>query len=395
MAQIEHVQISGLAGRDGSVSFELHSDLNVFWGANGSGKTSVLKILHAALTGDADSIVRVPFDSARVRFHGTPHGDTVTRSIKKAQQQLDEESAESEESPWLDVIDRGMIVRQEVARASRARWQTKPVTDGRRRYAHGYLPISRMSDLSSVSSTTARRLTYGGSPAALNEAELDAEFARQTMALWKEYVNQSLQKIRRAQQQGIAEILSAVLMGERSRKVAQDIGTDHAFELVTSFLRSQHISASQLTSRQRFAANYETNHVLQSVIGRIAEIDESVQRAQEPQQKLTDLLSAMFSGGKHVTFDTRTLAVRGGGEETIPIESLSSGEKQMIRILLECLAADDDCILIDEPELSLHVDWQHRLVECMRLVNPNVQIILATHSPEVMAEIPLAKTFEL
>jgi len=51
--------------------------------------------------------------------------------------------------------------------------------------------------------------------------------------------------------------------------------------------------------------------------------------------------------------------------------------------------------MIDEPELSLHVDWQRRLVENMTLLNPSAQYIFATHSPEIMADVDDSKIFRL
>ena len=39
---------------------------------------------------------------------------------------------------------------------------------------------------------------------------------------------------------------------------------------------------------------------------------------------------------------------------------------------------------MDEPEVSLHIEWQERLINTIRLINPNVQIILTTHSPAVI-----------
>jgi putative hydrolase of the HAD superfamily len=59
------------------------------------------------------------------------------------------------------------------------------------------------------------------------------------------------------------------------------------------------------------------------------------------------------------------------------------------------LAADDSTVMIDEPELSMHVDWQQVLVASMRRVNPDCQLLLATHSPEVMADVADDKVFEL
>ena len=65
---------------------------------------------------------------------------------------------------------------------------------------------------------------------------------------------------------------------------------------------------------------------------------------------------------------------------------LSSGEKQMLVILLTVLV-EDNCpyvLFMDEPEVSLHVEWQKQLIDLIMELNPNVQIILTTHSPAVI-----------
>ena len=65
---------------------------------------------------------------------------------------------------------------------------------------------------------------------------------------------------------------------------------------------------------------------------------------------------------------------------------LSSGEKQMLAILLTVLVEDNRpyVLFMDEPEVSLHVEWQQRLIDLIRELNPNAQIILTTHSPAVI-----------
>jgi predicted ATP-binding protein involved in virulence len=63
--------------------------------------------------------------------------------------------------------------------------------------------------------------------------------------------------------------------------------------------------------------------------------------------------------------------------------------------MLEALAAEAGTVMIDEPELSMHVDWQQVLVASMKKVNPDCQLLLATHSPEVMADVPDELVFEL
>ena len=65
---------------------------------------------------------------------------------------------------------------------------------------------------------------------------------------------------------------------------------------------------------------------------------------------------------------------------------LSSGEKQMLAIMLTVLVEDMQhyVLFMDEPEVSLHIEWQKRLIDLILELNPNVQIILTTHSPAVI-----------
>lgn len=58
----------------------------------------------------------------------------------------------------------------------------------------------------------------------------------------------------------------------------------------------------------------------------------------------------------------------------------------MLVILLTVLVEDQlpYVLFMDEPEVSLHIDWQQRLIDLILTLNPNVQIILTTHSPAVI-----------
>lgn len=74
------------------------------------------------------------------------------------------------------------------------------------------------------------------------------------------------------------------------------------------------------------------------------------------------------------------------GNDTLSPYQLSAGEKQILVILLTVLIQDEKpCILLmDEPEISLHIEWQKKLINLIRDLNQKVQIILATHSPAVI-----------
>ena len=101
-----------------------------------------------------------------------------------------------------------------------------------------------------------------------------------------------------------------------------------------------------------------------------------------------DMIDELFSY-THKTIDRKSndIVFYQNGERLLPYK-LSSGEKQMLVILLTVLVRDDDhCVLfMDEPEASLHIEWQQKLIGMIRSLNPNVQLILTTHSPAVIME---------
>ena len=89
---------------------------------------------------------------------------------------------------------------------------------------------------------------------------------------------------------------------------------------------------------------------------------------------------------KKLVFDKKSgqiKLIRSGKE--IALSELSSGEKQILILLTEALLQNQaTCVFIaDEPELSLHIEWQQKLIKSITELNPNGQVIVATHSPEI------------
>ena len=41
---------------------------------------------------------------------------------------------------------------------------------------------------------------------------------------------------------------------------------------------------------------------------------------------------------------------------------------------------------MDEPEISLHLEWQKQLIGLVLKLNPNIQIVMTTHSPAVVMD---------
>lgn len=68
------------------------------------------------------------------------------------------------------------------------------------------------------------------------------------------------------------------------------------------------------------------------------------------------------------------------------VQSLSSGERQIITLLYAAHMSAEKLILIDEPEISLHIDWQRNLLSKMSEYIQDRQLIVCTHSPEIAAD---------
>lgn len=74
------------------------------------------------------------------------------------------------------------------------------------------------------------------------------------------------------------------------------------------------------------------------------------------------------------------------GKQQISYEHLSMGEKQILLLMLMVgNTKQEPCIFfMDEPDLSMHIDWKEILVKELHELNPNMQIILSTHAPSVI-----------
>lgn len=407
MAYIESFVIEGLAGRDEIVARTLDRHVNVFWGLNGTGKTSLLKILSSALTNDASMLRGVPFTKATVNFWSTDHEVKLRRVITQAEitppsdREEDAQSLTFEGGSWREsAMGQERAQRRWVSRVIQGALPTQvaPRLKGRvgrpplhAPYKHAFLPISRLATTVNQYSASQSRV--------VSDSALDQDFAEQVRIRWQTYNSDALASIRVVQQQGLAAIL-ALLFGGGTGELApntQDVAGAKAYELVRAFLAEQNISLR--VGQGEFLRRYETQSDLRSVVAAIQGVTGEVEDAIRPQREFQEVIESLYQGGKALVLDASrgvrgTLRVELRGER-IPLQSLSSGEKQLLRLLLEVLAADTSTVMIDEPELSMHVDWQQKLIASMRRINPECQLLLATHSPEVMTDIDDRYVFQL
>ena len=119
-----------------------------------------------------------------------------------------------------------------------------------------------------------------------------------------------------------------------------------------------------------------------------ADAQQQAMQASRAKTDFHDTIDSLFSETmKTIDRTSNELVFLQYGEKLSPYR-LSSGEKQMLIILLTVLLQNNEpyVLLMDEPEASLHVEWQQRLVSIIRKMNPNAQIILTTHSPALIMD---------
>jgi predicted ATPase len=111
---------------------------------------------------------------------------------------------------------------------------------------------------------------------------------------------------------------------------------------------------------------------------------EIVKQLKDKQNVFFDMVDNLFKNtNKTINRKNTTLSFTNNSKKEISVQELSSGEKQLLIILLTALVRENQpCIMfMDEPELSLHTDWQRTLIDNIRILNEQVQLIIATHAP--------------
>ena len=198
------------------------------------------------------------------------------------------------------------------------------------------------------------------------------------------------------------DIVNHLLKGVRIRTQPAD-ATHIRFDVIRSFdrpiLNAESVSKMdsslateldwQLYKLQRKYLDYQVNignKMIAALQSGAADAAQQAQQISEPKKMFQDIIDDLFrETGKKIVRTENEIRFSQIGETLVPYQ-LSSGEKQMLAIMLTVLVEDRQpyVLFMDEPEVSLHVDWQQRLIDLILQLNPNVQIILTTHSPAVI-----------
>lgn len=111
-------------------------------------------------------------------------------------------------------------------------------------------------------------------------------------------------------------------------------------------------------------------------------------RVKERVNVFLSIVNSLFKEtDKRIEIDGNKFIIYSDGD-MLSLQSLSSGEKQLLLILLIVFLSDekDSVILIDEPENSLDISWQYKLINLLVELNSNAQFFITTHSPSIFGD---------
>ncbi len=129
---------------------------------------------------------------------------------------------------------------------------------------------------------------------------------------------------------------------------------------------------------------------INKIIEFVQEREENISKTKEPINKYLNIVNSFIStkeNGKKIKINPRGEIYLEQKKKSINVKNLSSGEKQIITFfayIIFSLYGKSGIFVADEPELSLHLNWQRKFVESITTANPNLQIIFATHAPEII-----------
>ena len=360
---IRKLEVKGLNNRlDGS--WEFNKDLNIITGRNGSGKTTLLKLIWYLISGNLEQIILdIPFRSVSI---GT---DRFSLSIiqaedKKVKLECEFDNQVNMPGDFEIPLRREDNERLQVVGMGTRRGMNSLFFPSFRRIEGGFARLS--SRIPTVD------------PAMY---EFEQSWRRQA-----EGVTGTLQ--------GAMTQLSDIMSVYDDHKFIASISTYDIGDLLTKEYTNVYKKTDELHVKlseditQKISDRKPSGDpipILDSIQKRVEQVTKERESLLRPFSVLSDRIREIFyDKGIHVTAGI-TL---GETKEAIESDKLSAGEQQMLSFLCYNTFSENAAIFIDEPELSLHVDWQRVLLPTLLEQETGNQFFVATHSPFIYGKYP-------
>lgn len=423
-----HFRAQGVHGYlDFDVDFR--PDVNFFAGLNGSGKTTALNMIMALLTPSVDKLLEIRFSNASlilekakeiICIECNKQNDDIRLSVNNEYTILGQEDISYEDHLYSQIKER--IVREknsDVIRAIRRLASPMFLSLDRRfvQSSRDEYPIffdenihravrkrgvkdnslDEIVDIVAEASAEAKARQSVADNKLRNEIILDSLSFAEITGKAQFPDNQTISQLRH-KQKAIKKTFDNLDVPSDEFEGKYNDFFDNLENLVKRFER---IEVESLNRRniefdeiaKKIMSNWFIN---QHQLHRIDRLFSKVESYQSDKNRIYarltrfELLVNKFLNetGKKVQINNKgRLVVKFAGEER-DLSVLSSGERQIVimlaHLVLNKRLRGDGVFIVDEPELSLHISWQDMFVDAIQEASPNLQIILATHSPSII-----------
>ncbi|TCG02053.1 hypothetical protein BZM26_02650 [Paraburkholderia strydomiana] len=353
--RINYVTVNGLFGKPGITTYNFNTDLNILTGRNGSGKTTIIKLIWAVVSGNILLALReVNFKSCTVNTD--EYTCTVIRTGPvhcKIELEIDGESYVLEDDD--DDPDAFTEFAEDKA-------QSVLVERG----SSIFFPTFRRIE-GGFSTTTAT------SPRPRSGSKSNGELEDSLVSISRKLSNKEHLFIAALSSQDIVSLLL-----KRYTALSEEINTFQG-DVTKSVIEKIRLYEKTQNSRQ------DADALLSETRAEIEKIEDFSSRTLTPLNAVRDLVERLFQHSG-ISFGTRLNF--GDAAAAVTSDALSAGEKQMLSFICYNAFHKNSIIFIDEPELSLHVDWQRKLYSILESQGSGNQFIFATHSPFIYAKYP-------
>ncbi len=407
---VESFEITNLWGYQ-DVDLVFSKDVNVLIGPNGSGKTTVLNLLHFILSADCRSLLNVKFEHAEIKlrsFKGRSKrtvrievtGRFLKLKIGQKEYKIDidffSDRRFSQVSLFYEVDD---TVRQPLPRELYDRLTTLvPLV---------WLPVSRRLPVTENEERRYRnRKTNPLESVDLRLEELLEELFHYHSRLntllserYKEFEHQVLSVILYSKDLDRLDLTPSL---PTKAEKTQLLGAFEAAGLLNEEMQNrinEHFTAAEEVVQRIKSEKPDDlkpgDSLVVPLIRRTQAMVEYAGKLEEDREKIFAPLRLYektvnsFLNDKSIQVDENgRLKIKLSSSEDLDLRLLSSGEKQILILLTEALLTVDKPIvyIADEPELSLHISWQEQLLESLMTFGGQMQVIVATHSPDIVGK---------
>ena len=372
---IQSLKVEGLNNRL-SREFEFHEDLNIFTGPNGSCKTTLLKLIWYLISGHLQEIlVEIPFRSISIQT------DLFAFSMERVEpDQVTFDYSFGKEEDVCEFV----VINAETGRIDRKDVGWVNALEKR---------IARTTK-QSLFFPTFRRIEGGFSRVTTDTGDSTMRFLASTPEMLQ-----------------VSMLRFSDEVSINGHKFIASISTEDLSELLTQkyadIYEEINIRQSEVLediSRDiQDASDSEASQNTPTVLDAIKKVNAESEQLRKPFSVLAELsrkilrYNAIRVTGRVVRGETTDGITLGEGKDGITVgeakdaifsDKLSAGEKQMLSFLSYNAFSGDTSIFIDEPELSLHVDWQRRLFPTLLKQGQRNQFFVATHSPFIFTKYP-------